>query len=110
MKPLPAILASSVLVLSACAPIRAQQASDSEQLLAEAGFHKTAMSPLKTFPDRQLVAFGEGEDRWFEFTDREFCRCSYVGFDKSYAALQELRAARGQAGGDGLDVVPFNAR
>jgi len=94
MNPLLALLASSFLVLSACTATRAQQASDAERMLAAAGFHKTAMSPMKTLPERQLVALGEEEDRWYEFVDREFCRCSYVGFDKSYAALRELRAAR----------------
>jgi len=88
------LLAASFISLSGCAALEAQQAADSEQMLAEAGFHKTAMSPLKTLPERQLVALGKGEDRWYEFVDRGFCRCSYVGYDKSYAALQELRAGR----------------
>jgi hypothetical protein len=94
MKPLLPILAGSLLVLSACTTLQAQQAADSEQILGEAAFHKTTMAELKTLPERQLIVRGEGENIWYEFVDRQFCRCSYIGYDKQLAAVQEIRRAR----------------
>ena len=91
------LLASSLLALSGCAAIQGQQAADSEEILAEAGFHKTHITELKTVPVRQLFERGESADRWFEFVDPDYCHCSYVGYDKNLAVLTELRTARLQA-------------
>src|SRR5690349_3040156 len=91
------LLASGLLALSGCAAIQGQQAADSEQILAEAGFHKTHITELKTVPVRHLFERGEGADHWYEFVDPDHCRCSYVGYDKNLAVLAELRRARLQA-------------
>lgn len=72
-----------------CAAIHAQEAADSEEILAQAGFQR---EPLHEpgLPARQLVE----QAGQYKFADPDFCQCVYVGGAKEYAELQKLRAAR----------------
>jgi hypothetical protein len=93
-------LAISLLALSACAAIHRQEAVDSEVLLKQAGFQtRAADSPerqqeLVKLPSRQIVARDQKGIPEYVFADPDNCRCLYVGGQKEYAKLQELRQQR----------------
>jgi hypothetical protein len=93
-------LAIPLLALSACAAIHRQEAADSEVLLKQAGFHtRAADSPerqqdLVTMPSRQIVERDQNGAAVYSFADPDNCRCLYVGGQKEYAKLQELRQQR----------------
>ena len=99
-----AAIAVVMLTLSGCAAIQGQVATDSEQILAQAGFHREAEAARSaqgaTSADRQilkvrqLTAETQNGTTTYEFYDPEFCRCAYLGGPKEYAELQRLRQAR----------------
>jgi hypothetical protein len=77
------------LALAGCSAIQGRMATDSEEILAQAGFQR---EPLEGsgLPARQLVQAGTT----YRFADPDFCQCVYVGGEKEYAELQGLRAER----------------
>lgn len=83
----PAILLA--VALAGCAAIQQHAALDSEELLAEAGFRREALTE-PGLPERQLVESAGT----YKFADAKFCACVYVGGPNEYAALQRLRAER----------------
>jgi hypothetical protein len=97
-----AAIAATILALSGCAAINGQMATDSEQILAEAGFSKQPQSAAQgatgaaggTLPARQLTKVNDNGSVAYEFYDPQFCNCVYVGGAQEYAKLQELRKAR----------------
>jgi hypothetical protein len=100
-KPQAAIVAALV-ALSGCAVLQGQEASDSENILAEAGFTKQPYSAAQgatragggPVPPRQLTAVSQDGNTAYEFYDPKFCQCVYVGGPQEYAKLQQLRSAR----------------
>ena len=101
-KPQAAIVAT-LLALSGCAAFQGRTASDSENILAEAGFTKQPYSAAQgatragggPLPARQLTRIAQnGGDTAYEFYDPRFCQCVYVGGAPEYSKLQELRKAR----------------
>ena len=96
-----AYLAIPLLALSACAAIHRQEAADSEVLLKQAGFQtRAADSPerqqdlVKSLPSRQIVKRDQKGTPEYIFADPDNCHCLYVGGQKEYAKLQELRQQR----------------
>ena len=95
-----AAIAAAILALSGCAAIQGQTATDSENILAEAGFTKQPQSAAQgaagggTLPARQLTKVAENGNTAYEFYDPQFCQCVYVGGPQEYAKLQQLRSAR----------------
>jgi len=95
-----AYLAIPLLALSACAAIHRQEAADSEVLLRQAGFEaRAADSPerqqdLVKMPLRQIVERDQKGTPEYIFADPDNCHCLYVGGQKEYAKLQELRQQR----------------
>ena len=98
-------IAVVMLALSGCAAIEGQMATDSEQILAEAGFRKEAAperaaqgatrgSGEEALPTRRLAAATENGSKVYKFYDANFCHCVYVGGPKEYSELQRLRSAR----------------
>src|SRR5687768_2325754 len=83
------VTAALFSLLSGCAAIQALEAADSEEILAEAGFHRQSLDH-PGLPSRQLVA----QAGMYKFADPDFCVCMYIGGDKEYAELQRLRAER----------------
>ena len=99
-----AAIAVVMLALSGCAAIHGQLATDSEQILAQAGFRRqaeaarsaqgaTSASP-QVLKVRQLTAETQNGSTTYQFYDPDFCHCLYVGGAKEYAELQRLRQAR----------------
>jgi hypothetical protein len=95
-----AYLAVPLLALSACATIHRQEASDSEVLLRQAGFQARAAGgsereqEFARLPARQIVERDDNGVPAYVFADPDNCRCVYVGGEKEYATLQELRQQR----------------
>ncbi len=95
-----AYLAIPLLALSACAAVHRQEAADSEVLLKQAGFQaRAADSPerqqdLVKMPLRQIVERDQNGTPEYIFADPDNCHCLYVGGQKEYAKLQELRQQR----------------
>ena len=95
-----AYLAIPLLALSACAAVHRQEAADSEVLLKQAGFQaRAADSPerqqdLVKMPLRQIVECDQNGTPEYIFADPDNCHCLYVGGQKEYAKLQELRQQR----------------
>jgi uncharacterized protein YceK len=94
------VLAVALLALGGCATIRRQQAADTEQLLAAAGFHiQRAESPeqrarLEALPRLKLVRRADDGKVVYTFADPEGCRCLYVGGPKEHSEYQRLRVQR----------------
>ena len=96
-----AAIAAVMLALSGCAAIQGQMTTDSEQTLAQAGFHRESVSSqgatsaaAQNLKVRQLTAETQNGTTTYEFYDPQFCHCVYVGGTKEYAELQRLRQAR----------------
>ena len=79
----------AALALAGCSAIQGQNAADSEEILAQAGFQRHPLDE-PGLPARHLV-----EDAGsYKFADPDFCRCVYLGGAKEYAELQRLRSER----------------
>ncbi|HYR35072.1 MAG TPA: hypothetical protein VEQ87_12340 [Burkholderiales bacterium] len=102
MLKVPATIAAALLALSGCAALQGQTTSDSENILAEAGFTKQPFSAAQgatragggPLPARQLTKVSQNGGAEYEYYDPKFCQCVYVGEAQQYAKLQELRKAR----------------
>jgi hypothetical protein len=91
-----AILSISVLALAACQAIEKEEAQDTEQLLAAAGFHmKEAATPdqlanLQAMTQRQIVIHHQDGRLRYVYADAEDCKCVYVGNERNYDRYQRL--------------------
>jgi hypothetical protein len=93
----PAIIGiAAVALLAGCA---AQEAADTEQMLAAAGFRaEPATTPavqnqLVLLPSYQLLiraAGAGGSQIEYVYADPEFCHCLYVGGPQQFQAFQRL--------------------
>ena len=97
-----AALVAVIVALSGCAALQGQEASDSENILTQAGFTKQPYSAAQgatragggPLPARQLTAVSQNGNSAYEFYDPKFCQCVYVGGAQEYTKLQELRKER----------------
>ena len=89
--------------LTSCAAIKKQDSMDTERLLAASGFKmKLATTPekmaaLKGLPQRKLVPQVHEGKNYFYYADSEFCKCLYVGNEKSYQKFESLAEQRKMA-------------
>jgi hypothetical protein len=91
-----AIATLMVLVLAGCATVQRNEALDTEQVLAAAGFYmKLADTPeklarLQTLTPRKLVPYVRNGKTYFVYADPDVCRCLYAGTEENYQAYQRL--------------------
>jgi hypothetical protein len=84
-------------LLSSCAMMEAQEAKDTEQLLAAAGFKmKLADTPakmahLKTLTQHKIVAHQKDGAVYYIYADATTCQCFYWGKDQSYQNFMQLQ-------------------
>ena len=92
-----------VLALAGCAVVKEVQkseASDTEQLLAAAGFKvrpadtPKKMAHLQTLTQRQLITHQRGGKVYYVYADALNCKCLYVGNQAAYQRFQELQVER----------------
>ena len=85
-----------VLVLAGCATIRESETTDTEQVLAAAGFYmKLADTPeklarLRTLTPRQLVPHERDGKVYFVYADPDVCKCLFAGTQQNYQEYQRL--------------------
>ena len=83
--------------LSSCAMMEAQQAKDTEQLLAAAGFKMkladtpTKLAHLKTLTQHKIVPHEKDGTVYYIYADATTCQCFYWGQDQSYRNFMQLQ-------------------
>ena len=92
-----AVLASGlILALAGCQAIENEEAQDTEQLLAAAGFQmKEATTPaqlanLQAMTQRKVVSHEQNGQPRYVYADAQDCKCVYVGNEKNYDEFQKL--------------------
>ena len=87
---------STLLILTGCAMIEKSNATDTEQLLAAAGFTmKLADTPEKqaniaAMTQRKVVAHSKNATVQYAYADAEFCKCIYLGSEQNYQQYQKI--------------------
>ena len=96
-----AVLAlATMLPLGGCATMRAQQAQQTEDLLAAAGFRvKPADTPeklahLKTLPPYKVQTRTREGNVVYSYADPDNCKCLYVGCPKEYQEYKRLEVQK----------------
>jgi hypothetical protein len=85
-----------VWALASCQVIENEEAEDTEQLLAAAGFHmKEATTPaqlanLQAMTQRKIVIQDQDGESRYVYADAEDCKCVYVGNERNYDEYQRL--------------------
>jgi hypothetical protein len=91
-----AALAGLMLALAGCQAIESEEAQDTEQLLAAAGFHmKEASTPeqlanLQAMSQRKIVIQDQDGQPRYVYADAQDCKCVYVGDERNYDEYQRL--------------------
>jgi hypothetical protein len=97
------------LALAGCQAIENEEAEDTEQLLAAAGFHmKEASTPeqlanLQAMTQRKVVLQEQDGETRYVYADAEDCKCVYVGDERNYDEYQRL-SLREEIALDNLDA------
>lgn len=90
------IVLLAALMLAGCATIRDKQTTDTEQVLAAAGFYmKLADTPekmtrLRALTPRKLVPHERDGKVYFVYADPDVCRCLFAGTEQNYQEFQRL--------------------
>jgi hypothetical protein len=104
-----AALSGLILALAGCQAIENEEAEDTEQLLAAAGFHmKEASTPeqlanLQAMTQRKVVLQEQDGETRYVYADAEDCKCVYVGDERNYDEYQRL-SLREEIALDNLDA------
>ena len=91
-----AVIAVLGIVLAGCAAMEKSEATDTEQLLASAGFKmKPADTPeklahLKTLTQLKVVPHDRNGKVFYVYADAVNCKCVYAGDAKAYQRYENL--------------------
>jgi hypothetical protein len=91
-----AVLSGLAVALASCQAIENEEAQDTEQVLAAAGFHmKEATTPeqlanLQAMTQRKIVIHEQDGEPRYVYADAQDCKCVYVGSEKNYDEYQRL--------------------
>jgi hypothetical protein len=86
------------IVLAGCATLQKSDATDTEQLLAAAGFKMRLadttekLAHLKTLTQLKLVPHNKDGKIVYIFADAEYCKCLYSGNQENNQRYQSLLA------------------
>ena len=84
------------IVLAGCAALQKSETTDTEQMLAAAGFNmRPADTPeklahLKTLTQRKLISHERDGKVYFVYADADNCKCLYAGNQENYQRYQSL--------------------
>jgi len=84
------------IVLAGCAAMKKSEATDTEQLLAAAGFKmKLADTPerlahLKTLAQLKVVPHDRNGKMYYVYADAAYCQCLYAGNQEAYQRYENL--------------------
>ena len=87
-------------LLTACAAMKADEATSKEQLLAAAGFKmQLANTPeklahLKTLTQQKIVVHEKDGINYYVYADATTCQCVYIGQDANYQNFQQLQVQK----------------
>lgn len=90
------VITVAALMLAGCATIRDKETTDTEQVLAAAGFYmKLADTPeklarLQTLTPRKLVPHERDGKVYFVYADPDVCKCLFAGTRENYQEFQRL--------------------
>ena len=91
-----AIITVLGIVLAGCAALQKSETTDTEQMLAAAGFNmRPADTPeklahLKTLTQRKLISHERDGKVYFVYADAANCKCLYAGNQENYQRYQSL--------------------
>ena len=92
----PLVAIAATVILTGCATIRRPETTDTEQLLAAAGFTMQPTDPadqqLEATPPYRLVSRARDGAVEYVYADPDRCRCVYVGGPSEYAEYGRLKA------------------
>jgi hypothetical protein len=94
--PLPITVVILALTFVGCTAIQKEDASDTEQLLAAAGFQmKLANTPeklahLQTLTQHKVVPHEQDGNIRYVYADADFCQCLYAGDQASYQRYEKM--------------------
>ena len=95
LKPV-AVITVLGIALAGCASMEKSKATDTEQLLAAAGFKmKLADSPeklahLNTLTQRKVVTHERNGKNYYVYADADYCKCLYAGNQENYQRFEKL--------------------
>jgi len=84
------------IALAGCAAMKKSEATDTEQLLAAAGFKmKLADTPerlahLKTLTQLKVVPHDRNGKMYYVYADAAYCQCLYAGNQEAYQRYENL--------------------
>ena len=84
------------IVLSGCAAMEKSAATDTEKMLAAAGFKMkpadTAdkLAHVQSMEQRKLLSHVQNGTVYYAYADAEYCKCLYMGSEKNYQEYQKL--------------------
>jgi hypothetical protein len=87
-------------LLTACAAMKAEEATGKEQLLAAAGFKmQLANTPeklahLKSLTQQKIVVHEKNGINYYVYADATTCQCIYIGQDANYQNYQQLQTQK----------------
>jgi phage replication-related protein YjqB (UPF0714/DUF867 family) len=87
-------------LLTACAAMKAEEATSKEQLLAAAGFKmQLANTPeklahLRTLTQQKIVVHEKDGINYYVYADATTCQCVYIGQDADYQNFQQLQTQK----------------
>jgi len=88
-------LATLVVMLAGCDAVDHYQTTDTERLLATAGFRELATDDVEVLPQHELIERVDEDGRLFyQYADAQDCRCIYVGDAAAYAEYQKLEGEK----------------
>jgi hypothetical protein len=83
------------IAASGCATMEKDQVTETEQMLAAAGFEQKLadtpekMTHLQSLPQLDVTGHKDGDQPRFVYADATYCQCLYVGDQAAYKRYQE---------------------
>jgi hypothetical protein len=84
------------IVLAGCAAVEKSDSTDTEQMLAAAGFKmKLADTPaklahLQTLTQRKVVVHERNGKNYYVYADADYCKCLYAGNQENYQSYEKM--------------------
>ena len=91
-----AVITALGIALAGCAAIQKSDSTNTEQMLAAAGFKmKLADTPAKlahlnTLTQRKLISHERDGKVYFVYADADNCKCLYAGNQENYQSYEKL--------------------
>jgi hypothetical protein len=91
------LIAALAIALAGCTAIQKQQAAQTQQLLAAAGFEmQKADTPERlatlqsVVPQRKVFSVAATDGPRFVYADADYCQCAYAGDQQAYVRYQRM--------------------